>query len=147
MNAPETELSKLQQSVRESRIVISRQYAGLLSDLNIQKRFIESVRHHPLRWVAGAATAGLIATLFGGRGGQRTRGGRQETSLGSKQKTSETVASASGQAVGAIATLSKVGWMSGALEVGKILYPILKPLVVEFATNAAKAGLAKRGRP
>jgi hypothetical protein len=150
MNASETELSKLQQSVRESRIVISRQYGGLLSDLDIQKRFTESVRHHPLRWVAGAATAGLIATLFGGRGGRgghRSRGVRQETSPGTKQKTSETVASASVQTVGALTTLSKVGWISGALEVGKILYPILKPLVVEFATNAAKAGLAKRGRP
>jgi hypothetical protein len=101
----------------------------------------------PLRWVAGAATAGLIATLFGGRGGHRSRGGRQETSPGAKQKTSETVATATVQGVGALTTLSKVGWISGALEVGKILYPILKPLVVELATNAAKAGLSKRGRP
>ncbi|MEI6082161.1 MAG: hypothetical protein WCR44_07005 [Verrucomicrobiota bacterium] len=147
MNAPETELSKLQQSVRESRIVISRQYAGLLSDLDLQKRFTESVRHHPLRWVGGAATAGLIATLFGGRGGHRSRLGPQETSPRAKQKTSETLVSASVNGVGALTTLSKVGWISGALEVGKILYPILKPLVVEFATNAAKAGLAKRGRP
>ncbi len=140
MNAPEVELSKLQQGVRESRIAISRQYAGLLSDLDIQKRFTESVRHHPLRWIGGAATAGLIATFFGGRGG---RDSRQETSPGAKQKTSKKVAAASVQAVG---TLTKVGWISGALEVGKILYPILKPLVVEFATNAAKAGLAKRRR-
>ena len=144
MNTSEAELSKLQQSVRESRIIISRQYAGLLSDLDIQKRFTESVRHHPLRWVGGAAAAGLIATLFGGRGGNRRRGVHQETSPKQEKKTSETIASASVQAVGAIA---KVGWISGALEVGKILYPILKPLVVELATNAAKAGLAKRGRP
>ena len=147
MNTSEAELSKLQQSVRESRIIISRQYAGLLSDLDIQKRFTESVRHHPLRWVGGAAAAGLIATLFGGRGGNRSRGGHQETSPKQETKNSETVTSASVQAVGVLATLTKVGWISGALEVGKILYPILKPLVVEFATNAAKAGLAKRGRP
>ena len=141
MNSSEAELTKLQQSVRESRITISRQYAGLVSDLDIQKRFTESVRHHPLRWVGGAATAGLIATFFGGRGV------RQETSPKQAKKTSEPVATASLQTVSAITTLTKVGWISGALEVGKILYPILKPLVVELATNAAKAGLARRGRP
>jgi len=141
MNTSEAELSKLQQSVRESRIVISRQYAGLLSDLDIQKRFTESVRHHPLRWIGGAASAGLIATFFGGRGG------RQETSPKQTKKTCATVSTSSMQAVGALTTLTKVGWISGALEVGKILYPILRPLVVELATNAAKARLAKRGRP
>ena len=146
MNAPEAELSKLQQSVRESRITISRQYAGLLSDLDIQKRFTESVRHHPLRWVGGAATAGLIATLFGGSGNRADRGIRQEMSPKQAKKTSEKVTAASVQGVGAPTTLSKVGWISGALEVGKVLYPILKPLIVELATNAAKAGLAKRGR-
>jgi hypothetical protein len=138
MNATEAELAKIQQSVRESRIAISRQYTGLLSDLDIQKRFTESVRHHPLRWVGGAAAAGLIATFFGGRGG----------GVGMSPKAAKTasggVGTASIQAVGA---LSKAGWIAGALEVGKVLYPILRPIVVELATNAAKAGLAKRGRP
>jgi len=138
MNATEAELAKIQQSVRESRIAISRQYTGLLSDLDIQKRFTESVRHHPLRWVGGAAAAGLIATFFGGRGSGRG------TSPTAAKKISGTVGTASVQAVG---TLSKAGWIAGALEVGKVLYPILRPLVLELATNAAKAGLAKRGRP
>jgi hypothetical protein len=138
MNATEAELAKIQQSVRESRVAISRQYTGLLSDLDIQKRFTESVRHHPLRWVGGAAAAGLIATFFGGRGGGR------EISPKAAKKISGTVGTASVQAVGA---LSKAGWIAGALEIGKVLYPILRPLVVELATNAAKAGLAKRGRP
>jgi hypothetical protein len=138
MNATEAELAKIQQSVRESRIAISRQYTGLLSDLDIQKRFTESVRHHPLRWVGGAAAAGLIATFFGGRGSGRG------TSPTAAKKISGTVGTASVQAVGA---LSKAGWIAGALEVGKVLYPILRPLVLELATNAAKAGLAKRGRP
>jgi hypothetical protein len=141
MNASEAELAKLQQSIRESRIAISRQYTGLVSDLDIQKRFTESVRHHPLRWVGGAAAAGLIATIFGGRGGSARSQGKSSQA---PKKVSETIGTASVQAVGA---LSKAGWVAGALEVGKVLYPILRPLVVELATNAAKAGLAKRGRP
>ena len=141
MNATEAELAKLQQSIRESRMAISRQYSGLVSDLDIQKRFTESVRHHPLRWVGGAAAAGLIATIFGGR---RTSQASQGTSSKTSKKVSEPIGTASVQAVGA---LSKAGWIAGALEVGKVLYPILRPLVVELATNAAKAGLAKRGRP
>ena len=141
MNATETELVKLQQSIRESRTAISRQYSGLISDLDIQKRFTESVRHYPLRWVSGAAAAGLIATIFGGRGGSQAS---QGTSSKTSKKVTETIGTASVQTVGA---LSKAGWIAGALEVGKVLYPILRPLVVELATNAAKAGLAKRGRP
>ena len=141
MNATEAELSKLQQSIRESRMAISRQYSGLVSDLDIQKRFTESVRHHPLRWVGGAAAAGLIATIFGGR---RTSQASQGTSSKTSKKVSEPIGTASVQAVG---SLSKAGLIAGALEVGKVLYPILRPLVVELATNAAKAGLAKRGRP
>ena len=42
--------------------------------------------------------------------------------------------------------LAKAGWIGAALEVGKLLYPILRPVVVEFVSNAARSGLAKRGR-
>jgi hypothetical protein len=138
MNATEAELAKIQQSVRESRIAISRQYAGLLSDLDIQKRFTESVRNHPLRWVGGAAAAGLIATFFGGRG---------SAGVMSPKATNTASGSAGKASIQSVGALSKAGWIAGALEVGKVLYPILRPLVVELATNAAKAGLAKRGRP
>jgi len=137
MNTSEAELAKIQQAVKESRIAISRQYTALLSDLDIQKRFTESVRHHPLRWVGGAAAAGLIATFFGGRGGSQGK---------TAKKVSETIGTSSVQAAGALTTLSKAGWLAGALEVGKVLYPILRPLVVELATNVAKAGLSKRGQ-
>ena len=132
------ELLKLQQTVRESRTSISREYSGLISELDFRKRFTESVRHHPLRWIGGAVGAGLIATLFGGA----TRSARKSSVT--------SAASAAAPIIGAAAqgasTLSKISWVGGALEIGKLLYPVLRPLVVEFVSNAAQAGLAKRSR-
>jgi Na+-transporting methylmalonyl-CoA/oxaloacetate decarboxylase beta subunit len=130
--SPSPELLKLQQSVRESRASISREYMGLLSDLDFKKRFTESLREHPLRWMGGAATAGLLATLFGG-----VRAGSQKKAMNSAAVTTV------GQGPTA---LTKAGWLAGALELGKFLYPILRPVVVEFVSNAAQAGLAKRRR-
>jgi len=129
--SPSPELLKLQQSVRESRATISREYGGLISELDFKKRFSESFREHPLRWIGGAATAGLLATLLGS--------GRSK-----KQNSSASSAvSAAAQGTGA---LTKAGWVAGALEVGKFLYPILRPVVVDFVSNAAQTGLAKRAR-
>lgn len=129
------ELARLQQSVRESRLGITREYAGLLSDLDLQKRFTESVKRHPLGWIGGAAAAGLLATLFGGR--------RKAPSI--SEKSPRQVASPVGEIAGT-SSFTKTGWIAGALEVGKLLYPVLRPVVVEFVSNAARAGLAKRGR-
>ena len=129
------ELTRLQQSVRESRLGISREYAGLLSELDLQKRFTESVKRHPLSWIGGAAAAGLLATLFGGR--------RKAPSVSGKSPRQ--AASPAEETAGA-SSFSKAGWIAGALEVGKLLYPILRPVVVEFVSNAARSGLAKRGR-
>ena len=136
MNQPNAELTKLQQTVRESRMNISREYSGLLSDLDFKKRFTESVKHHPYGWLGGAAAAGLIATIFGGRSARQTK----PTKNSSPQEGQPS-------AKGETSALSKAGWIDGALEVGKILYPIMRPVLVEFATNAAKGGLAKRFRP
>jgi hypothetical protein len=124
-NSPE--LARLQQSVRESRIGISREYAGLLSDLDLQKRFTESVKRHPLGWIGGAAAAGLLATLFGGR--------CKATSVSGKSPRQ--AVSPAGEITGA-SSFTKAGWIAGALEVGKLLYPILRPVAVEFLTNAAQ---------
>jgi hypothetical protein len=127
------ELIRLRQEMRESRHGISREYAGLLSDLDFQKRFTESVKRHPLGWIGGAAAAGLLATLFGGR--------RKPSPDPVKQPfPSPLTEPASSNA------LSKAGWIAGALEVGKLLYPVLRPVVIQFVSNAAKSGLAKRNR-
>jgi dihydrodipicolinate synthase/N-acetylneuraminate lyase len=129
--SPSPELLKLQQSVRESRTAISREYAGLVSDLDFRRRFTESFREHPLRWIGGAATAGLIATVFGGRG------------VKSRRSAVSPLVPPASQGVTA---LTKAGWLAGALELGKFLFPILRPVVVEFVSNAAQAGLAKHSR-
>lgn len=127
------ELVRLRQEIRESRHGISREYAGLLSELDFQKRFAESVKRHPLGWIGGAAAAGLIATLFGGR--------RKAPAPLSKVPAATVAAeTARGNA------FSRAGWIAGALEVAKVLYPVLRPVVIQFVSNAAKSGLAKRNR-
>lgn len=125
---------KLQQAVRESRLGISREYAGLLSDLDIQKRFAESVRRHPLGWMGGAAVTGLLATFLGGR--------RRSTSATKPDRHPSLPSGASSVSSG----LSKAGWLAGALEIGKLLYPVLRPVAVELIGRAAQAGLAKKQR-
>lgn len=128
------ELIRLRQEMRESRQGISREYAGLLSDLDFQKRFTESVKRHPLGWIGGAAAAGLLATLFGGRRmASPTRAAKPPSAAPAPE-------AAHGNA------LTKTGWVAGALEVAKLLYPVLRPVVIQFVSNAAKSGLAKRSR-
>lgn len=128
----QSELIRLQQSVRESRIDLSREYSGLVQELDFRRRFTESVKRHPLGWIGGAVSAGLLVTLFG-------TGGR-------KKSAAQSVASASI----ATSTLGRAGWMAGALEVGKILYPVVKPILMPLITdllgNVARSGLAKKGR-
>jgi hypothetical protein len=131
------DLSRLRQELRESRLSVTREYSGLLSDLDLQKRFTESVKRHPLGWISGAAAAGLLATLFG------SRGGRKAAKKSPPEASSPSMAGAAASVGGGLA---KAGWIGAALEVGKLLYPILRPVVVEFVSNAARSGLAKRGR-
>lgn len=130
---PTPELLRLQQSVRESRMSVSKEYSGLMSDLDMKKRFTQSVRQHPVGWIAGAAAAGLLATLFGRKGGKKVA-----------KSVSSPLAEAAVRTTG---ILSGAGWLGVTLQLGKFLYPVLRPVIVDFVTNAAKAGLAKRNRP
>jgi hypothetical protein len=127
------DLTRLRQAVRESRLGISREYAGLVTALDLRTRFTQSVRRHPLGWIGGAAAAGLVATLFGGRTSR-------------KSSTKPSPLAAPGNTSAAPNPLSKAGWIAAALELGKLLYPILRPVVVEYVSNAAQEGLARRGR-
>jgi hypothetical protein len=139
-SSPESpDLIRLRQELRESRASVAREYSGLLYDLDLQKRFTESVKRHPLGWIGGAAAAGLLATLLGG-------GSRKSGKKNSETSSSPTAGSVAGAAASVGGGLAKAGWIGAALEVGKLLYPILRPVVVEFVSNAARSGLAKRGR-
>jgi hypothetical protein len=139
-SSPESpDLIRLRQELRESRASVAREYSGLLYDLDLQKRFTESVKRHPLGWIGGAAAAGLLATLLGG-------GSRKSGKKNSETSSSPTTGSVAGAAASMGGGLAKAGWIGAALEVGKLLYPILRPVVVEFVSNAARSGLAKRGR-
>ena len=128
----QSDLIRLQQSVRESRSDLSREYSGLVHELDLRRRFSESVKRHPLGWIGGAVSAGLLATLFG-------TGGRKKTA-----------SPAAATATVAASTIGRAGWIAGALEVGKILYPVVKPIlmpvVTELLGNITRSGLAKKGR-
>jgi hypothetical protein len=127
----QSDLIRLQQAVRESRSDLSREYSGLVHELDFRRRFSESVKRHPLGWIGGAVSAGLLATLFG---------------TGSRKKT----ASPATATTVAASTLGRTGWIAGALEVGRILYPVVKPIlmpvVTELLGNITRSGLAKKGR-
>ena len=127
-----SDLIRLQQAVRDSRIDLSREYSGLIHELDFRRRFTESVKRHPLGWIGGAVSAGLLAALFG-------KGGRKRTP-----------SPAAATATVAASALGRAGCIAGALEVGRILYPavkpILMPLVTELLGNVARSGLAKRSR-
>ena len=117
-------------AVRESRIDISREYQGLLGELDLQKKLSNSVKHHPLRWMAGAVTAGLLTTFFGVR--------RSGVVAKAPEQTTTFPANAGN------IPFTKIGWLTGALEIGRLLYPVLRPVVMELANNAVQNGLAKK---
>lgn len=125
----QSDLIRLQQAVRESRSDLSREYAGLIHELDFRRRFTESVKRHPLGWIGGAVSAGLLATLFGA-------GGRKKIPAPAATATTSVAAP----------SLGRVGWIAGAWEVGRILYPVLRPVLTELLANVARSGLARRGR-
>jgi hypothetical protein len=137
MTSP-SDLIRLRQAVRESRLDITREYSGLIEELDFKRRFTESVKRHPLGWIGGAVSAGLLATIFG-------VGGRKKSSAPS---IGSAAVSSTGVTGVAATTLGRAGWIAGALELGKVLYPVLKPIVMPILTdvlgNVARSGLAKR---
>lgn len=125
---PASEQFRLQQALRESRSVISREYTGLVRELDVRRRFTESVRKHPLGWIGGAAAAGLF-TVFFSIGGSRWK------------PTAPTPMTAP-----LPASLGRVGWAAMALEIGKLLYPVLRPVVTDLLSQVARTGLARKDR-
>jgi hypothetical protein len=119
----------LLKAVRESRLDISHEYKALCGELDFQKKFKHSVKQHPLLWIAGAAGAGFLTTIFGAK---RSK----------KQPPQSSVTAPLGTAT----SIAKVGWLAGALEVGKLLYPVLRPIVMEFAQKSIQSTLAKKAR-
>jgi len=117
----------LQQSVRESRLGITREYSGLMDDLDVQKRFQNSFKHHPLRWISGAAIAGILTTLL-----------RDKKS--SQRKQSRDLPSTTG-----VSRLNP-GWVAGGIELGRLIFPILQPLVSEWIASMTKSALSKKAK-
>jgi hypothetical protein len=119
----------LLKAVRESRLDISQEYKALCGELDLQKKIKHSVKQHPLLWLTGAAGAGLLTTIFG-----------------AKRIIRQTPLPRVTTPQGAAPSLAKVGWLAGALEVGKLLYPVLRPVVMEFAKKSIQSTLAKNTR-
>jgi hypothetical protein len=120
------ELPRLRQQIHDSRIRLSREYSGLVEELDVPKRFARSVRNHPFGWIGGAAITGLFLTLFG-------RGRKTSPARSSVPAPVQTTPSA----------LSRAGLLAGALQVGRLLYPVLRPVILEYAGKAARAGLER----
>ncbi|KAB2639193.1 MAG: hypothetical protein DVB30_04845 [Verrucomicrobia bacterium] len=118
----------LQQSVRESRLGIAREYAGLMDDLDVQKRFQNSFKHYPVRWISGAAVAGIMTALLRGRSGFQ---GKQPL-----QSTTSTTG---------VSRLNP-GWLSSGVGLVKLLFPILQPFVMEWIGTKAKSELSKKAK-
>jgi hypothetical protein len=119
---------ELIQAVRESRIAVTREYEGLLSELDVPQRIRKSFKHHPIRWLGGAAVTGLLTTVLGAKSSVKSSG------TVSPPKTS-------GNAVW------KLGWGAVLLEVGKLLFPILRPVLLQFVGRAMQAGISKKIQP
>lgn len=129
-------------AVRESRIDISQEYRALCSELDFQKKIKHSFKQHPFRWLGGAVSAGLLTTFLGVKASS-------SRSIPQSSKTPSPALGAKGVAnpEGAAGTLAKVGWLAGAIEVGKLLYPILRPVALEFAQKFVQGTFAKKNRP
>ena len=117
----------LQQSVRESRLGIAREYAGLMNHLDVQKRFQNSFRNHPVRWISGAAAAGILTALLRIRVGSR---GRQSPPANEPP----------------VQSFLNSGWLAGGIKIGKLLFPILQPFIKEWIGSVAQSALAKKSR-
>lgn len=126
------ELDDLSRELQRSRSLLSQEYRGLLHELDFPRRMADSVKRHPLGWIGGAVSAGLMTTLLGFRG-------RRTSSRSTSSQPSVTTPS-----------LAKIGWIAGAVEVGKILLPVVKPFLLPLVTGAigrmTGQGLASRDR-
>ncbi len=122
----------LLKAVRESRLEIAQEYGALCSELDLQKKIKQSFKQHPFLWLTGAVSAGLLTTLFGLKR--------------SPDRVVSAVAPVSTGSVSSSGTLAKAGWVAGALQIGKLLYPILKPIILEFAHKSVQSSLAKKGK-
>ena len=123
---------QLIRAVRESRLDIAREYAGLLSELDVKKKLKTSFKLHPFRWIGGAALAGIATSLFGAARPRKTAG-----------RHTDSPSAPLSPPIG-IGALSKVGWLAGTLELAKLLYPVLRPLILDFARKSLQRSLSKK---
>ena len=123
----------LLKAVRESRLEIAQEYTALCSELDLQKKVKQSFKQHPFVWLSGAAGAGLLTTFFGMKR--------------SSVPIAASVASPTKESLTPSGAFSKAGWIAGTFEIGKMLFPILKPVILEFAHKAVQSGLSRKGKP
>lgn len=111
---------------------IAQEYTALCSELDLQKKIKQSFKQHPFLWLSGAMGAGLLTTVFGKK---------RSTDRVAHADTNSSIAS-----VPLSGTLAKAGWMAGTFELGKLLFPLMKPIILEFAQKAVQSSLAKKSK-
>lgn len=117
----------LVKAVRESRQELSREFTALCLQLDVKQKIKHSFRQQPFLWLGGVAGAGFLTALLGRKG----------------DKNTPSFAKTSTQAP-LIGTAVKVSWIASVLEIGKLLYPILRPIFLEFANKSVKDLFAKQ---
>jgi len=125
------------QAVKSSRREIASEFSGLLEELDLRRKVRNSVRSHPLQWLGSAGVLGLLASAGASAFLRRA-------SAPVPPKTPASAGSKMLKMAGEATALSKFGWMAGLIPVAKMLYPIVRPVLMEFATKTVQGALAKK---
>jgi hypothetical protein len=121
------------QAIKASRREISAEFTGLVAELDVQRKVRDSVRTHPLQWLGSAGLLGVAASAFLRRA--------------SVPKPAASSGSRALKLAGEATALSKFGWLAGLVPLAKLVYPVLRPVLIEFATKTVQGAVAKKGAP
>ena len=113
---------ELRQQLESSRRAIQRDYAALRSELDIVAKAKRSVVSHPLPWLGGSALVGWVLS------------GRKRLKV-KKTKAGEVIEPA-----------KKLTLLSILLAVARLLLPILRPVVTDFAVGKLASFTGKSRR-
>ena len=120
-------ISDIQKVVHESRRMIALQHAGLHEELDIAARLRHSIQRKPWAWLGGALVAGGMTTFFKGHSSPKKiiiAGDTKKPSSSNAQK-----------ATAVSLLLGESALAGGALQLGRFLFPLIKPALMAYATR------------
>ncbi|MFI0348736.1 MAG: hypothetical protein ACH346_08275 [Chthoniobacterales bacterium] len=120
-------ISALQQALQESRQMIALQHAGLHEELDVAARLRHSIQRKPWAWLGGALLAGGMTTFLKGHSSPKKINVAGDTKKPSSVD-SKKVAAAS-------LLLGESAFAAGALQLGRFLFPLIKPALMTYVTR------------